>query len=219
MGILHASCRAAHCSVEGSHGKKEARDAARKRGFHLFLGKVMHAGIEFDFAVVRERKNPSRVGKNAQNVHGLKRRGIAAPDAKRLNGSSRLRMLAAPEAHFAHDSIRIAAALELAVVVLPAAAPFAARFAEGHMDFRNRLSAARTIKKILNLFVGRSPRQYFSRNDFGRRALSGIRKCRSAGIGRRRCAPVKGRVIGRGAGERMRDDFRHGGSGKNLNRK
>lgn len=179
----------------------------------------MHAGIKFDFAVVRKRKNPSRIGKNAQNIHGLKRRGIAAPDAKRLNGGSRLHMLAAPETHFAHDGIRIAAALELAVVVLPAAAPFAARFAEGHMNFGNSLSAARTVEKILNLFVGCRPRQYFSRNDFGRRALSGIRKCHSAGIGRRRCAPVKGRVIGRGAGERVRDDFRHGGSEQNPNRK
>ena len=126
----------------------------------------MDAAFERDFAVVRERKNSSRVGKNAQNVHGLERRGIAASDAKRLNGSSRLRMLAAPETHFANDGIRIAAALELTVVVLPAAAPFAARFAEGHMNFGNSLSPARAVEKILNLFVGRRPRQYFSRNDF-----------------------------------------------------
>ena len=126
----------------------------------------MHAGIKFNFAVVRERKNASRVGKNAQNVHGLKRRGIAAPDAKRLNGRARLRMLAAPETHFAHDGIRVSAALKLAVVVLPAAASFAARFAERHMDFRNSFASARPVKKILNLFVGGSSCQHLTLRDF-----------------------------------------------------
>ena len=108
----------------------------------------MHAGIEFDFAVVREREVFLQGAENEPEVVGRERGRRAAAEVDGMDGISVLRGLVRPHLDFAHELLRIFMDRFFLEGVLIEHAVKAPRFAERHVDVSQGLRGAGGVGKF-----------------------------------------------------------------------